>query len=266
MAGRHDDVRPPLLLSMADFFCYDVQVVTMKIIRDIEKFKKIPPKERKFYYISDLVFAEIPIKDSGEGLLDIGALAKKNRLPLFLDIQNSTAGKMYLRETAAKKLLSAISILQKHSKGLLTLKIYETLRPISMQRKQFNDHTEFVKKKYGLSGKALWLKVTEYLADPDLHPPHATGGVMDLTIARVDTGHELNMGSHLNDSSSKMHTWYGRLPKIAKENRKLLYRVMTEAGFVNTPTEWWHYSYGDQFWAVWNGKKCALYDSVGTVL
>jgi D-alanyl-D-alanine dipeptidase len=43
--------------------------------------------------------------------------------------------------------------------------------------------------------------------------------------------------------------------KIAQRNRRIFYWVMRgaltneEGGFAVNPTEWWHWSYGDQMWA-----------------
>ncbi|BDR54317.1 hypothetical protein KIMH_04280 [Bombiscardovia apis] len=34
----------------------------------------------------------------------------------------------------------------------------------------------------------------------------------------------------------------------AQANRKLLADAMSAAGFVNYPSEWWHWSYGDAYW------------------
>jgi D-alanyl-D-alanine dipeptidase len=34
---------------------------------------------------------------------------------------------------------------------------------------------------------------------------------------------------------------------------------MTGAGFVNYPYEWWHYSYGDRYWAFVKGTRPAIY-------
>mgnify|MGYP002078202664 FL=1 len=45
----------------------------------------------------------------------------------------------------------------------------------------------------------------------------------------------------------------------ARSNRRLLYWAMTEAGFANNPTEWWHYSWGDQLWAKLGGHASAHY-------
>ena len=35
------------------------------------------------------------------------------------------------------------------------------------------------------------------------------------------------------------------------------------AGLVNYPTEWWHWSYGDRYWALLTGAPAALYGPVG---
>lgn len=34
---------------------------------------------------------------------------------------------------------------------------------------------------------------------------------------------------------------------------------MTTAGFISYPTEWWHYSYGDRYWARATKHPLALY-------
>jgi D-alanyl-D-alanine dipeptidase len=39
------------------------------------------------------------------------------------------------------------------------------------------------------------------------------------------------------------------IPRAARANRDLLISAMTTAGFVNYETEWWHWSYGDRYWA-----------------
>lgn len=42
------------------------------------------------------------------------------------------------------------------------------------------------------------------------------------------------------------------------KNRRLLYYAMSEAGFASYEEEWWHFSYGDQFWAKKNNCE-AIY-------
>ena len=37
---------------------------------------------------------------------------------------------------------------------------------------------------------------------------------------------------------------------------------MKKAGFVNYPPEWWHWSYGDRYWAAALNKKFAIYKGI----
>ena len=80
---------------------------------------------------------------------------------------------------------------------------------------------------------------------------HATGGAVDVTIVDKD-GNECNMGSRFDEFTNRAHTDYyeTRLNMRILWNRRFLYEAMTKAGFVNLPSEWWHYSYGDVLWAV----------------
>jgi zinc D-Ala-D-Ala dipeptidase len=37
---------------------------------------------------------------------------------------------------------------------------------------------------------------------------------------------------------------------------------MEESGFVCYPSEWWHWSYGDKYWAFLTNNESALYSPV----
>lgn len=39
----------------------------------------------------------------------------------------------------------------------------------------------------------------------------------------------------------------------------MLGEALSAAGLVNYPTEWWHWSYGDRYWALQTGAPAALY-------
>ncbi|MCZ0970531.1 hypothetical protein O1L55_01370 [Streptomyces albulus] len=45
-------------------------------------------------------------------------------------------------------------------------------------------------------------------------------------------------------------------------HRALLGRALGGAGFVNYPSEWWHWSYGDRYWGLLTGARCAVYGPV----
>ena len=96
------------------------------------------------------------------------------------------------------------------------------------------------------------------ILEPSLHN---TGGAVDLTITDRD-GKELDMGCGFDDFSCRAWTNYfepdcegGERNDEVMRNRRLLYNVMTAAGFTNLPSEWWHYDYGDDKWAQLTGCR-----------
>lgn len=92
---------------------------------------------------------------------------------------------------------------------------------------------------------------------------HSSGGAVDLTIID-ENGRELDMGSGFDEFTDRSNTDYYEVHEIdehVRQNRRLLYHVMSESGFVNLPSEWWHFDYGDKFWAHYTGKP-VLYKSL----
>ena len=92
--------------------------------------------------------------------------------------------------------------------------------------------------------------------------PHCAGAAVDLTL--IDTsGNELDMGGLLNGHrTGREHLCPMNAPGIpahARANRDLLARTMTAAGFVNYPAKWWHWSYGDRYWAFVTRAGAAIY-------
>ncbi|MGC8979381.1 M15 family metallopeptidase, partial [Caldisericum sp.] len=86
-----------------------------------------------------------------------------------------------------------------------------------------------------------------------------------------DRGVWLKMGTYFDEMTDRTSTRYYEeklekgvnLSEIEIEilkNRRLLFHVMTNAGFTNYTHEWWHYDYGNQLWS-WhnNGKVTAIY-------
>lgn len=78
---------------------------------------------------------------------------------------------------------------------------------------------------------------------------HRNGGSFDLTIIDKN-GNELYMGTDHDDLTEKATTDFFEtkinltlIEKEAKNNRRLLKRVLIEAGFKNYTAEWWHWSF-----------------------
>ena len=157
----------------------------------------------------------------------------------------------------------------------LKLFLYDAWRPRAVQA-YFHDvwmPAELRKRKPELSEAEIAAEVSRYWAAPSETPlrpaPHATGGAVDLTIVWQD-GAPLWMGSLFDDATALANTdrfegddanWSFSNDE-ARANRRLLYWLMLEAGFANHPDEWWHYSFGDQMWAVRTGQAAAYYGAI----
>ncbi len=105
-----------------------------------------------------------------------------------------------------------------------------------------------------------------FLADPDdpaVIPPHTTGAAVDLTLA-LD-GDALALGTFFDDFTDAAHLTACERPgadPLARALRRVLHAAMTDAGFAPNPTEWWHWSYGDQAWAARTGAVTARFGPV----
>lgn len=174
-----------------------------------------------------------------------------------------------MREGVATKL---VAINAKLAEADLELFLFDGWRPQAVQI-YFHDvwlPAEIKRRKPGISDADLLAEVETYWSAPTIDAngpsPHATGGAIDLTI-RWRNGDQLWMGSLFDDASPLAHTprfethvgEFSFSDDEARANRRLLYWLMVEAGFASNPTEWWHFSYGDQMWAQLLGKPEALY-------
>jgi zinc D-Ala-D-Ala dipeptidase len=107
------------------------------------------------------------------------------------------------------------------------------------------------------------LPIEGYVSDPHsttVIPPHATGGAVDLTLAW--RGAVLGLGTDFDAfSPESAPAWfeYGADHGKARDLRRLLASVLSAEDMVVIDTEWWHWSYGDQWWAAKTGASAAVY-------
>ena len=138
----------------------------------------------------------------------------------------------FLRRPAAEKLRAALRALRREHPGW-KLRVFDALRPRSVQR-------------------IFWASVVgtaqqPYVADPEKGSLHNYGFAVDLTL-QDETGKELDMGTGFDDFTPRAEPVReaellksGQLSAAQLENRRLLRRIMTGAGFAQRPNEWWHY-------------------------
>lgn len=170
----------------------------------------------------------------------------------------------YAREEVVKKLKLAETFLPKG----LKFKVYDAYRPICVQQRLWDFYRMDVKNKNpDLSDDEIDKKTSFFVSKPsyniDMPSLHNTGGAIDLTLV-TDNGYALNMGTLFDDFTDR--AWTNHFEKYAdnneaRENRRILYNAMIQAGFTNLPSEWWHYDYGTKFWAYFTGND-ALYKGI----
>jgi len=72
-------------------------------------------------------------------------------------------------------------------------------------------------------------------------------------------GQELDMTSPFGWGPEVAATDSEEITPQARTNRQLLIQVMSAAGFLNYPGEWWHWSFGDSGWALRAGLPTCPY-------
>lgn len=140
----------------------------------------------------------------------------------------------WLHPEAAASLDSAQRVLSRLRPGY-TLLVKDAARPMSVQRSMFNS----------VKGTPQ----ANYVANPaNGGGLHNYGMAVDLTILDP-SGNEIDMGTPVDHLGPEANIWRedqlvasGYMTAEARANRRLLRRVMTEAGFTPLRSEWWHFN------------------------
>jgi D-alanyl-D-alanine dipeptidase len=171
----------------------------------------------------------------------------------------------YLREGVASRLVMAANLLPAGYR----LVILDAWRPLEVQEALHDIYREYLQFEYDdLDNETIEELVHRYIAHPSTDPkapcPHFTGAAVDVTIMNHDDD-LLDMGSLYNDFGEKASIDYFEKAEDnieARTNRRLLFHVMTSVGFTNYSEEWWHYDFGNQFWAKSTNSQFAHYGYV----
>jgi len=195
--------------------------------------------------------------DCGEKLVDLSTLCPGRIECRSAYYEQGIPGSIptcMLREGAAERLLRAAELLPEGWK----FRIFDGWRPYLVQKALFDDYLcqlAYREENADLTVRELLRLTREFVAFPSTDPlspfNHGGGGAVDLTILN-EKGEPLNMGTGFDDFTDLSHTrWFEEhdTDPEARDNRRLLYHVMTEAGFTNYDGEWWHFDYGNTLWA-----------------
>ena len=189
-----------------------------------------------------------------------------------------------LRQGVRSRLLSAqvhlTTLTLKDGGQPLRLAVFDAWRPLSVQAFMVHQAVKQECSRRGIDSddpdqkdmlSSVHEEVSRFWAppSPDLctPPPHSTGAAVDLTLMDaneevLDLGGEIDaIGPEslpLHHAAEAAETPDGEAA-LFHERRCLLHCVMTEAGFVRHPNEWWHFSFGDQLWAWTVNADHAIY-------
>jgi zinc D-Ala-D-Ala dipeptidase len=147
----------------------------------------------------------------------------------------------------------------------ISLRVVEGHRSVADQRAIIASYSAEVCAAHpGISPEDLH-RLTSRFVSPIAVAPHVAGAAVDLTL--VDAcGDELDMGTPIDatpeQSDGACYFDAAGINADARAHRDLLARVLGGAGLVNYPTEWWHWSFGDRYWALVTGAPAALYGPV----
>ena len=212
--------------------------------------------------MSDSRVAAIPVHDNGEPLINLLTDQRFRIDESRKHINSLTTDFSSLRLGVVTRLLAA----QEQLPAEITFLIREGHRTLSVQQTLFDRYSAILRKRHpDCSEEELLAEVSRFVAPPSI-APHSTGGALDLTLVYRDTGLELEMGSDFNAEPSKAagatYTAAVNITPVAKEHREILCNTMQSAGFVNYPSEWWHWSYGDRYWALVSKQPFAVYGGI----
>ncbi len=197
----------------------------------------------------------VKIVENGEPLVDYLDLCPELvKAKPFFEYRYETV----VRESVARMLCAASKALANgYQFGVL-----EGWRPHHIQRRMYlRSWNRFKGMHPDWSDVQLKRVVNRYVAPMNdrVPPPHSTGGAVDLFLLDSDAN-ELNMTEPLDVLDSKAFLFSAEgLSDRSRERRKIFGDALLEGGLTNYPSEYWHWSYGDQGWAYRTGAPNALY-------
>ena len=239
-------------------------------------YKKIPKFEMPNMWeennFIDSTFVEMP------KIIKIG-----NETKIIVDLQYPKLGmknaveKCLIRKEALERLILASALLPEG----LAFRIWDIYRTWELQNELYYVYKPNIIKQFHLENSSIEeqeIVISSYVSIPyknEVLPPlHTTGGSVDLTITDLRAEKDLDFGIKFDDFSDLTNTasYENESTNIhIRDNRRLLYSIMTKVGFTNLPSEVWHYDFGNRAWGYYK-KKPAIYkgaleiDSISSIV
>lgn len=225
----------------------------------------------KITLIADPSVLAIPIHENNEPFVDLTQQTAIHFGP-SPEIPNNT-NYTYLRKTVYEKLIKA----QQHLPTGMRFCLYEGYRSIELQKMLFEQHYKTILNCHPDWDSEMLFNETTKLVSPIINqdgsiniPPHSTGSAIDVYLID-EQGDSYDMGIHpkdwMQDKDAILSlTDSQAISPTAKMNRAIMSQVLSQIGFVNYPTEYWHWSFGDRYWAYIMQKSYAIYGSASPLI
>ncbi len=226
--------------------------------------------QKEITLIADPKVIAIPIVENHEPFVDL-----KNQIIIAYgrspEVPNNT-NYTKLRKTVYEKLIQAQALLPKGIK----LCVCEGYRSLALQRTLFESNVAQIRAFHpDWSDDQVFdeaIKLVSPLTNKDGSqnvPPHSTGAAVDVYLID-EKGEPLDMGLLVKDwmedkGGLLSQTDSQHLSDEAQRNRDIMSKALSAVGLINYPTEYWHWSYGDRYWAHQTGHKQAMYGGVEDV-
>jgi len=206
--------------------------------------------------LSDPQITSIPVQENGERLVDLATLGIRYS-------GEGDAGR-FVRADLGHRLQRAQDFLP----AGLSLLVREGYRSATEQESIIASYSAALRRDLpGLDPDSLRRMTSRFVA-PLAVAPHVAGAAVDLTVVG-ETGTPLWMGTAIDatpeESDNACAFDATNISAQARINRDLLATALGSEGLVNYPTEWWHWSYGDRYWAYRTGADSAIYGPLAEV-
>ncbi len=197
--------------------------------------------------LSDPRVSAVPVRDLGEPLVRLASALSPTRQLVRLGLAERLA-------LAHAALPSGVGLL-----------VVEGHRPVAAQHAIVASYSTVVRAAHPDAPEHELHRLTSRYVAPVAVAPHVAGAAVDLTL--VDAcGDQLDLGTAIDDtpeqSDGRCYFAADGIGADARAHRTLLAGVLEGVGLVNYPTEWWHWSFGDRYWALTTGAPHALYGPV----
>ncbi len=213
---------------------------------------KIKEKNNKIPLLGDSI---LKVKKANDSISSLSIKGKDTLVPvnhfnsnIYFDLKYATSDNFmhrilydtlkvaYVQIEVARRLAAAQTFLTKKNPTLHLL-IYDALRPVSVQQEMWNAlDTIPVRER------------TKFVSNPANGSIHNYGAAVDVTICSSKNA-PLDMGAKYDEiekiaypSLESVFLKEGKLTEKQIQNRQLLRLVMSNQGFRNIPTEWWHFN------------------------